>query len=59
MIEVKEAIKIIKSNLKPKDDIKTINIINSINRVSAQDIYSPIDSPPFDRSPYDLSLIHI
>lgn len=53
MIEVKEAIKIIKSNLKPKDDIKTINIINSINRVSAQDIYSPIDSPPFDRSPYD------
>ena len=38
MIEVKEAIKIIKSNLKPKDDIKTINIINSINRVSAQDI---------------------
>ncbi|MBC5995734.1 molybdopterin molybdenumtransferase MoeA [Romboutsia ilealis] len=53
MIEVKDAIKVIKSNLKPKEDTKTIDIINSINMVSAQDIYSPIDNPPFDRSPYD------
>lgn len=53
MIDIKEAINIIKNNLKPKQDVRKVSIINSINKVCAQDIYSPIDSPPFDRSPYD------
>lgn len=53
MIDIKEAVNIIKNNLKPKQDVRKVSIINSINKVCAQDIYSPIDSPPFDRSPYD------
>lgn len=53
MIDIKEAVNIIKNNLKPKQDVRKVSIINSINKVCAQDIYSPMDSPPFDRSPYD------
>ena len=53
MIDIKEAVNIIKNNLKPKEDVRKVSIINSINKVCAQDIYSPMDSPPFDRSPYD------
>ncbi|RDY23373.1 molybdopterin molybdenumtransferase MoeA [Romboutsia maritimum] len=53
MIELEEAIEIIKENVKKIKRVKTCNIIDAINKVSVEDVYSPIDSPPFDRSPYD------
>lgn len=53
MVELKEAIKIIKDNVIKINRTKKVNIVKSINKVSVEDIYAPIDNPPFDRSPYD------
>lgn len=39
-------------DLKPKD-IEEVDLNNALNRVLAEDIYSPIDYPPFDRSSVD------
>ena len=35
------------------NDIEEVNIFNSLGRVLAEDILSPIDSPPFNKSPLD------
>lgn len=53
MIGLADAIKIIEENVMPISRIKIVNLIESVNKVVAEDIYSTIDSPPFDRSPYD------
>lgn len=53
MIELADAIKIIEENVVPISRVKRVNLIDAVNKVVAEDIYSTIDSPPFDRSPYD------
>ncbi|EML6500660.1 TPA: molybdopterin molybdotransferase MoeA [Clostridioides difficile] len=53
MIELEDAIKIIEKNVLPINRVKIVNLIDAVNKVVAEDIYSTIDSPPFDRSPYD------
>lgn len=52
MISLEDAQKLILENSKILGTEK-INILNSYNRVLGEDIFSPIDSPPFNRSPLD------
>lgn len=52
-IELEEAVKIITENVKQTDKKETVGIMDSLKRVSAQDVIAAIDNPPFDRSPLD------
>ncbi|MGL4991402.1 MAG: molybdopterin molybdotransferase MoeA [Sarcina sp.] len=52
MISLEDAQKLILSNAKVQQ-VEEINILYAKGRVLAQDIYSQIDSPPFNRSPLD------
>ncbi|MGL4741799.1 MAG: molybdopterin molybdotransferase MoeA [Sarcina sp.] len=52
MISLEDAQKLILENSKILGTEK-INVLNSYNRVLGEDIFSPIDSPPFNRSPLD------
>ena len=54
MINYSEAVKIIQSEFN-KLSLKTeqIDLLNSINRILAEDIYSDINLPPFDNSAMD------
>lgn len=49
LIEAEEAKKIL-SKVKIQYDIVEVNLLDAIGRVSAEDIYSPINVPPFRRS---------
>jgi putative molybdopterin biosynthesis protein len=54
LLSIEEAQKIIGQavDLKPKGKEK-VDLINSLGRVLAEDVFAPIDSPPFDRSEVD------
>lgn len=52
MITLKEAQELLLKEAKV-NDIEEIEIFNSLGRVLAEDIISPIDSPPFNKSPLD------
>ena len=52
MITLEEAQELLLKETKV-NDIEEVNIFNSLGRVLAEDIISPIDSPPFNKSPLD------
>lgn len=52
-IELEEAVQIILENGKEMDRTETVTIQEANSRILAEDIVSPIDNPPFDRSPLD------
>ncbi|MGL5820065.1 MAG: molybdopterin molybdotransferase MoeA [Sarcina sp.] len=52
MISLEDAQNLIIQNSK-NIGIEKIDVLNSYNRVLGEDIFSPIDSPPFNRSPLD------
>ncbi len=52
-IELAEAVKIIIENVKQIDEKETVGILDSLKRISAQDVVATIDNPPFERSPLD------
>lgn len=52
-IELELAIEIILRSIREIEDIEFLNIRESLGRVLAEDIYAPINNPPFDRSPLD------
>lgn len=52
-IELEEAIKIIKDNVKPIEDIEEINLRDGVGRILAADYFAKMNNPPFDRSPLD------
>lgn len=52
MITLEEAQELLLKEVKV-NDIEEVNIFNSLGRVLAEDIISPIDSPPFNKSPLD------
>src|SRR3989339_850460 len=53
MLKVESAEKIILENVKPLPDIEKVDILSSIGRILAEDIYSDLDLPPFDNSAMD------
>lgn len=52
MISISEALEIIKNNLPPRRT-ETVSLSDAVGRVSAEPVYSKIDSPPFDNSAMD------
>lgn len=52
MINFEEAVKMLTDNIKC-ENMEKISLLNSFNRVLQDDIYSPIDLPPFDKSDVD------
>ena len=52
-IELKLAIKLIEESVSEISDVEIVNIENAKNRIILEDIYSPINQPPFNRSPLD------
>ncbi len=54
LVEVEEALKIIEEYVKLKPfGVEEVDLINACNRILAENIYSNIDLPPFDRSEMD------
>lgn len=52
-IELEIALKVIGESIKKINDKEIINIEDARDRIIAQDIYAPINQPPFNRSPLD------
>lgn len=52
MITLNEALQIIRDHVKPLDT-ETVTLSKALNRVLAEDIYSDIDLPPFNKSAMD------
>lgn len=53
MTDFDDAIKIIDEEVKEIEDFETVNMLDSLNRVSAKNVVSNYDFPPFDRSAMD------
>lgn len=53
MITQEEALNIILSASKPRKTIKKTSILNALNHILAEDIFSDINMPPFDKSAMD------
>lgn len=52
-IELEEAIKLMNKSIKENREVEEIQLIDASGRVACEDIYAPINNPPFDRSPLD------
>lgn len=52
-IELEQAVEIILSNCKEIESTEEISVLQGNGRILAEDIYSHISNPPFDRSPLD------
>lgn len=52
-IEVELAIETILKSVEEIKDIEILNTENSLARILAEDIFAPMDNPPFDKSPLD------
>ncbi len=54
LIKVNEALKRIEENLNYRiNDVEVVDLISSVNRVSAENIIAPFDVPPFNRAAMD------
>ncbi|NMX21023.1 hypothetical protein C5S30_01000 [ANME-1 cluster archaeon GoMg4] len=53
LISLEDAVKIILSYAKKRTETEEIGFEAALNRVLAEDVFSPIDSPPFDRAAMD------
>ena len=51
-ISLEEAINILNSNVNNLE-VEEINLVEAVKRVLAEDIYSKIDNPPFNKSAMD------
>jgi molybdopterin molybdotransferase len=52
-ISLEEALKILEQHITRITDTQMAGLIEAVGRRTAQDLYSPIDQPPFARSPLD------
>lgn len=52
-IELGMAIEIMLNSIREINDIEHLNTRESLGRILAEDIYAPINNPPFDKSPLD------
>lgn len=53
MINLEDAINLLKENLNKITKVVECDLINSLGKVIGEDVYAPINQPPFNRSPYD------
>ncbi len=53
MISFEDALKTVLESVLPTDKIERVDFANSLNRVLAEDVFSDISMPPFDKSAMD------
>ncbi|SHK38342.1 molybdopterin molybdochelatase [Anaerobranca californiensis DSM 14826] len=51
-IQIKSALEMLITEVKPKSPV-SLNLVDALGYVLAEDIFSPLNIPPFDRSPLD------
>lgn len=52
-IELGLAIEIMLNSIQEVKDVEILNTRDSLNRILAEDIFAPMNNPPFDKSPLD------
>lgn len=52
-VELEEAIELMTQSIEEIIDFDEIELIDACGRISEEDIYAPMNNPPFDRSPLD------
>lgn len=52
-VSLEEALEFLVQHTKEKETVETLSLAKANYRLLAEDIYAPIDQPPFDRSPLD------
>ncbi|OOM09160.1 gephyrin-like molybdotransferase Glp [Clostridium saccharobutylicum] len=52
-VELEEAIELMTQSIEEIIDFDEIELIDAYGRISEEDIYAPMNNPPFDRSPLD------
>lgn len=52
-IELELAIEIMLNSIEEVKDVQILNTKDSLNRILAEDIFAPMNNPPFDKSPLD------
>lgn len=52
-IELGLAIEIMLNSIQEVKDVENLNTKDSLDRILAEDIYAPMNNPPFDKSPLD------
>lgn len=57
-ISLEEALSILNSSI-TKNEVEQVHILNSINKVVAENIYATINNPPFDKSAMDGYAINV
>ena len=50
-IELEVAIEIMLNSIQEVRDVESLNTIDSLGRILAEDIFAPMNNPPFDKSP--------
>ena len=53
MITVEEALDLVNKNIVPSNQKETKSVLNALNQVLLEDVYSPINMPPFRQSAMD------
>ena len=53
MITLEQATETLHNEISPIARTRLVSLEKAIGRISVQDVYAPIDMPPFDRSPLD------
>jgi len=52
-IELEKAVELMVKSIEEIKETEEIELIEACGRISAEDIYAPMNNPPFDRSPLD------
>ena len=52
-IKLETAIDILTSNVNLIEDIESVELLEAVDRIAAEDIFAKFDNPPFNRSPLD------
>ncbi len=52
-IEIEQALEVLLKDVRPKREKCVVPLMQALGSCVAQDIYAPLDNPPFDRSPLD------
>ncbi|MCD6380745.1 MAG: molybdopterin biosynthesis protein, partial [Candidatus Odinarchaeota archaeon] len=54
LVTVEDALKVLYKEMPPKPvGIEEVHVGNALGRVLAEDVFSNVDNPPFDRAMYD------
>ncbi|RLI77235.1 molybdopterin biosynthesis protein [Archaeoglobales archaeon] len=53
LVSIEEALDRLYKHYTPKKDVEDVDLLNAFGRIAAEDVYSNVDIPPFDRATMD------